>query len=1301
MYLLANKLLFPYQYAPTQDQYTSGLQPVPHPFTSQVWGLSKLGLGVGAAALIGRHRFATGQTGFDYLTAGIRTLEEYSPGRVFRTFQFGHLLSPLETASKSYRYVSPATIRALQMHESGQVYLEHLSRLIGRDVSASGISTVGFRYEGGRLLSGATGGEVLLARAGVVRSPSGASPAFQLAYARSLKGGPLSYIPPGTGPAGAALEVSAAQKAFTQKIPFTGAGGETFEEVAMFTGGQTRLQAAKRYLFGYGTSLVERLNQLARSPFELEPLATFFRKLPLINRIRFGVAPSSGLKTLGKLTAKLGGVGVLGYYAYGEVDKWVRDTSIFKGTILDEGITVAGATILTRVQKAASRIAEWTGGHALREKQEEIAPGSTSIQKLLAFPIMGVLGGIGISYAQHVGRMFDLQRQGFSATQASAASLTYEEFFRSEIYRRVPDQQVLARGEARALELVKAEAISATEGLSGRIARRIADFQARQTWSGRLAKSLGEFGPARMRRWAGIGLGLALVAPFIPGALVPDRRPEELERLYSGREYLPVRRGRWWEFGRSAYEGGRIDRYRPHWYPRLRARAKERAIWGEDTPGPLTQWWKENFTYELERRHYYDRPYPITGQAFEDVPLVGPVLAGTIGRLIKPARLMHTEEWMTGGGTEEDFRYLRQPLRFGQRSEIPTLGEQEPGAPISPYGIKAILGEQGYRFTELVGLPGFTMTAIKEAATGEEDWFSEETRLEPASRMYSPGRTFWDLEVGGALGMSELYRRLYPRERTRIDYYNPIRNTMPAWLPGPGERSEDFLHGDPFARIPEGESRLPGPGYAALNPELEGVAPEDYPAYHRFKILADIAPYSSQYDVALAQVRAAAKARQLSPEEQVGLQEILRQVREKRERKQFSPYLYRDQRLTPTAARLETAKGKPSPGLFARVFGGYWEQLAHNIETPLEYLTPVSPASKLIHMRTAVEDYERTQVYGTQNAFWGHPFRDFLIPLTTTVKHEAGLSGIPETVERKRNVEEYFDTLKYIKFTRLKRMAQAIGDYDTGQEFETARRESLAGINPFTMNFSTLFRSLPRTERDYFTAFSETRDMDERAKIYSLVPENEQALYLARWKLADATDLQQAIKKGLLSEEEQQQAEETLRGYMEEKRTEGLPSSQELWSEYVATRLQGETYPDWYRRTKLLPQRLAGRKLPGPDWVGWHPAVELNDIKLKLVENLGENAYEYDVWPDQMRAAAGRPYLQAALEEIDPLSTDDQPDIEETKKRISELLIAHRITGAQVLVSELTGGTEDTIDARIEEDRSLEIREVIRREGLV
>jgi len=1689
-------LAYPYQYNTSSSEWTSGPQIVPNSTGEQALGFAKFGAGIGALALFGRAQLRPGYRGFDLYSQIARGIEEYSPGRVFRTFQVSQMLSSLETPSLQYKYFSPDIIRDIRATGQGRGWLDHLSRVTGKSMNASKMMEAGFRFESGQLLYGKTGREVLLRHAGVVRSPVGAMSAFVAGYARSLAGGPLSEkLSTETIHQFATKEAAWAGKVFNQRIPFQTAQGTLADEVISFTGGHSRTQAAGRFLAGYGTSLAERINQLARAPFELEPFKSIFEKVPLLKNLRFGVVPSSGLKTVAKITGKLGLLGSATFLGYQQLDYEARQSSLLDSTIFAEGITAGFGSLWTRSQLAISKLAELTGGHAYREAQEEVAPGSTELSRLLAFPIMGTLGGVGVGYAGRLMRQVSMRTAGLSGDQAAIAASAESEFFRQAVYGKKISPALESAADAKTLALIKEQTTKTLGGWQGKVARGISKLQRRRTITGGFLRMLGDITPGKIRALAGGALGLAAVAPFIPGALTPSTRPDELERLYSGQQQVAIKKGKWWEFGRcnvatneiytgfgqskqakdisledtaigsdgqkhkilgiykrfhqgtvvqittcldrnlttgltenhvlpvmkeknshgyhilkderiveeveageieegdfvqvpipqlqlqeypiqqieledfikvgqfiisedkilpaqinwytkrlqqsrgsgiprqielthrlgrlfgyflaegnlsfknglpgmietvhaldekwivddikhivkslfdiditvrfkkgkkdtdegcwivricnsllsrvffelfyqsdrsndkeipwwflntsrwfhdalllglwrgdghsdrkrkvlsacrrqfidfvqtillsqgivptipkvekcnyikkdgknsyryrigwnpdtagkpgqgyqwknhklytrvidvkheyyndtvydfeidhpdhllqagtflvhnSPYEGTRIDRFRPHWYPRMLARAKEKSIYGDGELSPFDRLWKENFTYELEQKHYRERPYPITGTAFEDVPFIGPLLAATIGRLVKPPKLMHVDEWTRegSGGTE----VLEMAPRFGQRPAIPELGEEGTGAPISPYGTKGVIGEQIYRMTEMVGLPGFTMTAIKESITGESDTFAQEMQLESARRMYGAERAYWDLELGGGLGTTELIRRLYPHRRRQTPLYNPIRNLMPEWLPGPGERSPDFLHGDPFVKVPEGELRLPGTGYAALHPNLEGVAPENYPDLDRLRILADVAPYTDKYRTALSRVRGAAKRQQLTAEEHTEYKEILSQVSAKKVRKQFSPYKYRDQAVTPVQQLLinanEAAKAESGPGWFERTVGSYWETLAHGSETPLEYLTPVAPASKLVHQRTAVEDYKATQLYGTQSAFWGHPIRDFFKPFIETTKNALGWEGIPEHIEKKRGLEDYFDILKYVKYTRLKRAAQFGEDEGSIKEYEQKRRETLFGINPFTFNFSQLYRSLPRRERDYFTAFSEA-NMEERSEIMKMVPENEKSLYLARWKLQDASDMREAIDQGLLSEGQVEAAEAEIEGLYREREAEGMPKTKDLWEEYLKTRQPQESYPDWYRRTKLLSEELDGRALPGPDWVGWHPAVDLDDIKLKIVENEGENMYDYDLWPDRQRQADRRPYLPEAAAEASA-----GMDADEVRKRINEVLTGHNIRTFNVNVTPLHGLPENRIDLNISEDRTQSIKELIRRRGL-
>ena len=106
-------------------------------------------------------------------------------------------------------------------------------------------------------------------------------------------------------------------------------------------------------------------------------------------------------------------------------------------------------------------------------------------------------------------------------------------------------------------------------------------------------------------------------------------------------------------------------------------------------------------------------------------------------------------------------------------------------------------------------------------------------------------RSFWDAGIGGVGGEgAEIARRFLP-EFSRRRRINPLLNTMAEqhpWLP------EKFFTGDPMSKIINGEARLPGEGYEAINAlHPDQFASDGYGAIDRYKILADIAPNSTEY----------------------------------------------------------------------------------------------------------------------------------------------------------------------------------------------------------------------------------------------------------------------------------------------------------------------------------------------------------------------------------------------------------------------------------------------------------------------
>jgi hypothetical protein len=126
-------------------------------------------------------------------------------------------------------------------------------------------------------------------------------------------------------------------------------------------------------------------------------------------------------------------------------------------------------------------------------------------------------------------------------------------------------------------------------------------------------------------------------------------------------------------------------------------------------------------------------------------------------------------------------------------------------------------------------------------------------------------------------GYTEPVRRFIQRESWEPQA-NEIPNTMPSWMPG-DDYYTNFRVGDPYIKVDQGFARLPGGGYEALHPELKDVDPEDYPDINKMAILADVAPYSREYNTYRLKV---GKQAQDSTELQIEYEKILDRVRQTR-----------------------------------------------------------------------------------------------------------------------------------------------------------------------------------------------------------------------------------------------------------------------------------------------------------------------------------------------------------------------------------------------------------------------------------
>jgi hypothetical protein len=1067
-----------------------------------------------------------------------------------------------------------------------------------------------------------------------------------------------------------------------------------------------------------------------------------------------------------------------------------------------------------------------------------------------------------------------------------------------------------------------------------------------------------------------IGFGQLLGGIFAPGTPVDERNAYSAEEYENYLQYGtdPVRKSRWWLFGsKSAYRGDRITEFRPNEY-RLAL-----SDW-DDTNTDLTgqeRWAETNFLptfrnpfgalafligkndpYYWEKKHYYDRPYLLTGSMFNpNTMLFGDIGNATIGQLIKPVRRMHPEYWgdpvlvqeeadnlgerpsepvttrvspqgrvenvvmatptdygSSFGGkwaglfsmiskeavksiedesqpyTEEGAppsaryfvsdeldpktgeatgAYVAQDIKTGQAIYVPAsvareghsmdklfamAMTEEPSVKTKPRAIfdeefpykQAVqwrklrelndprninwrLQEAWENWTEPLGIYKWL---VSDELLGY-DPYTGKTVIQKADAANNLSNRFWEMNLGGLGGdLSEIGRRFIRSDDGQLDTYNPIRNTMPDWLPG-GDYFINFQTGDPYQKIQHGEYRLPGEAYERLN-QLHPDETGRYGAFDKFKILADVAPWSDEYrfwrDYVTQNIT--------DPELRKQAAAIKRQVAQRKKKYEFTPYRFQGAALEyhnvtirkflddytflteefgDQPFRLAGVDVKPkaegvlqsyiqvgdkvtiginadkskqisddtyktakavvfknmeninqtiifngemkenitdfsAPAVFARFTpeeikkGARWERIAH-FESPLN--------TKFLQVRTALEEYERDQVYGKDWATWENfMISDYLIPgYQSMIRHdfmesvargagaglfigmllggarwakggaivgaistgignlyrqyyekETGETWIPERRRKEYAINEYFDLLKYMKYHGL---------------YEQAKREAeMMGYDvDAIINEIDLKREINKQQKEELEAekrrlyIEQPKGWEDRRKQINQELEN----------LSLDWTVQQLPEPILQALQYREKSEETLYGadpYGDRmKLLRAFPYKDRWFAQEFMDAPDSEKerilqlVPENQRRIykavwgygleeqKPLEYYFTKYYLPDPSWEGWRPEFNLDDIKLKVVRNENLDLSDFNFWPDDVEASQYAPNLNSEGNDI--YASDGFTGYRDLQQNIQAVLEGQGLYDVRVTVTPSnTPGTRVQFD--YEYDRSDEIENYFR-----
>ena len=683
----------------------------------------------------------------------------------------------------------------------------------------------------------------------------------------------------------------------------------------------------------------------------------------------------------------------------------------------------------------------------------------------------------------------------------------------------------------------------------------------------------GHMGPTtRLGRMGALGLAVFAAQQLLTGGALGSMDDyRELKDQYAGRKLVEVKKSRFWEAGGQPFEGGSTSFFRPSEYAMMMNRVHEKSVWGEDDDAlsPIHKFFTKNFTYDLEKQNYYNRPYPISSAAFEDVPIIGGLLGASIGNLIKPARLMHTGEWMREGPDGNPI--FANTYRGSMAEPSYENGAIGPGRPISPNSLGAVSSDVSDQFRQLEGMTGWAKNTFDKTVFGSSSWNSDNQRLASAGEMTSWRNIFWDADMGGGFFSNEFLRRIFPRTPGDVKSYNPITNSMPAWLP------DRFHYGDIYRQTQNGEARLPGPGFAALHPELQGVDPEAYPLLYRYQILGDVAPLTPEFFKAQEQIYKQRQDGLMTERENAYMDQI---------------DSYRAQVVNQNNYN-DIPKGAitiPGSGL-SRGLSRLTGQILRRVAAPAEYVIPMGfrPVQKLTgDGMGAIEAYEQERMYGTPLAFWDKPIRDWLRPSMYSALHLMGYQGKPLWRAEADASNRYFDQLSFVKYMGQAQQATAAGDTKAADQATWQASQTRAGVNP-QGNPLSIYWAMPAEERPYFNAFAKTTNMSERRRILEMVPEDEKNLYKTLWSRGDSGDTS-------------------------------------LYSRDVGADQQ---YMDNQMQSTM---REIGGALPDPSWCGWKNDVDMSDIKVRYVDNIGADLHDYGLWESDERKSMSQPFLNGSAD---------------------------------------------------------------------
>lgn len=1084
-----------------------------------------------------------------------RAFEELSPFSILRTFNTSHILTPFSTAESEFEFSS-------DLLKGQKRYLKFLASKYGERELTDADFDVGLKYSKGKLLDASDNVVIENARLTLTEF-AGTEPGHSATsnYNKVLR----RHIAISEGASFLSRrEIGDLARKVPTHTPFTIIAADKNANI-----GKEWMKSVVGQSIAQGFNMVnEPLGFLEETGGTLiNRNSTLFQMIRKYGRINPNATSESTIKELATGyarhgTMKLAGLAA-GFYALDNASRLIgTDDSGFGHGIL-EGLstTFLGAKLLY-AETISDRFEEY------RQEQEYVAPGSTSLLKLAGFPLAGAMFGGTIAYGRRTIPAV-LANNGYINSTRDAARESF----------------IFGRGVA---------IIAANTPIQDAVA------------IGTRAKQFATRGAA---------IGALFALPFLPGALIGESSDEVRAEYLEGKD-VAIRKNRGWFSSSTPIEGEGVKYFTKNWYQRLMADNKDKILYGDkDTEEDLNPFLSPfdylRNPYRFEQMHEGDMPYPVWGMDVSMGGWIGRGFQMAFGDTIKPDLINPRMEALTqeiqGSGEPSIIPTLsitqnvsnkRLSLIGDGKATYGELAKYDPNAESANYIVSSGL--------DFVGLKGWAVSGVlKDFGIGMPDLKTQYARSGEATNI---AREFEAQNLGGMLGAADVIRRIIPMSADVTgERFNPLKNTAaPDWLPSDGYFN-DFSRGAFWDKVENGYDRLPGKGYETWNPELSGIDPNDYPDIDKFKILSDVAFGSNEYYKMYEKMedmyrrKVVGEETELSDEDAARFEEIYIQSQERSRKKRFFEY--------------KTDEELEGISMWGRMLGSIWESTTHNAELSTERLTFFRPAGKLLHQRTAIEDYVKTQLSEGDTALWNKPYEHFIRPFVEDSYKYIDSEHVPEYIQERRNVDNYFDALEFYKQMQIYRKSAGTNSYEANIAKQRAGKTvygAVASGLDTRQDVESAYGALSDNERAYFSSFVNAKESD-RNKISRIVDDNNTSdMYRMLWARKDAIENGDDVS-ALIQQEEQDLIDENRSAYQAYKNS-GDADIGISFREYVQE-----------LRAASLIEEATG--IPTSDFAGWDPRIEIKDVKLRALQLSKEDVREYGFWKSDEEDLARQSYI--------------------------------------------------------------------------